>query len=495
MSLMIPPLVFLELHFKTLLPIHNLPFYHGPHWSALFRNLLKPYIPDESLSKAGIWIHPIETGIISYEKDEPIHLGLTFPLSRSQEIAEILGGFNTTSHATEGHFQPGRTIYLEKTICRLTGNIWEPDDKPSLSYEMLKDEIEMIQNLNGFTILFYSPLRLPRPSGYKTQGHHYCDEEFFLENKMDNSQALSHLISNIRLSEKIPSVCTTLKIAGGALKWLDVPYGKEVRKTIGGVVGKLKIIGSPCQDITEFLVMGQYTGTGKNPAFGFGFYIIPEIESVRKIKPLCRGKTILERAMSKQRLRDALNKLPNSSPGPDMLSVEDIKRAGDVFLERVCTEVMNGTYRQGGWKKYRLEKGDNSFREIYVPNVTDRLVHRASADALTLPVDKLLSDSSYAYRKGLNRKGAAQALKKALSEGYTCGIKADISSFFNSVNKEKLFMIMEGLFPFEPLIKRISEWLTPENDDFIGLPQGSPLSPLLSNLYLDIFDRCIVSWK
>lgn len=137
-----------------------------------------------------------------------------------------------------------------------------------------------------------------------------------------------------------------------------------------------------------------------------------------------------------------------------------------------------------------MPKKDEGFRAIHVFNTTDRLLHKAAADYLAPVVDGFLSHSSYAYRKGLNRKGAANALKKALSEGFTQGIKADVSAFFDSVNIERLCLLLEGLFPLEPLIQRLVQWLQGFGQAGIkGLPQGSPFSPLLSNLYLDQFDK------
>ncbi len=54
----IPELILLELRFKVLVPINNLPHYHGAQWSALFRNIIKPYF-EPDMSDAGIWIHPL----------------------------------------------------------------------------------------------------------------------------------------------------------------------------------------------------------------------------------------------------------------------------------------------------------------------------------------------------------------------------------------------------------------------------------------------------
>jgi len=237
--------------------------------------------------------------------------------------------------------------------------------------------------------------------------------------------------------------------------WLDISYGQDVMKTIGGVVGRIRVSGKPSLGVAERLVLGQYTGAGKNPVFGLGFYHIRELDGAKKIRPLVRGKTLLERGMSFVALKSSLDRLPNSSPGPDMLTLEDIKKGGKDLLESISRNVIEGKYVYGGLKKYRYRKDDGNYREICVSNTADRLVQRAIADHLLPVVDRLLSTSSYAYRRGLNRKGAASALRQALQEGYAFGLKADISAFFDSVNIEILGEILEGLLPFEPLVERI----------------------------------------
>jgi len=94
------------------------------------------------------------------------------------------------------------------------------------------------------------------------------------------------------------------------------------------------------------------------------------------------------------------------------------------------------------------------------------------------------------FRRGLSRKGATGALQSALQQGYNSGIKADISSFFDSIRIDRLDGIIKGLLPFEPLADRCMDWLIElQSMGINGLLQGSPLSPVLSNPYLDYFDR------
>jgi len=508
MSFFVPPICLLTFTFRVTSPINNLPQFHGPHISALMRNLFR-FLPGErlSMSAALITIQPIESGVINFEEGDSFNLGVAFPINQAKAIKKLAEGFNGLSVPLHGRFVPGKTILLEKVTCRLTGKIWKPDDTEALSLEHIQREIRLLTELEEFSLLFYTPLRLTKPQGKKASGRKYCDEEYFL-GSTDEHSPLAHLINSInkRISKYFGNECSADKyaitdidcdfpqpeITDGALMWLDCPYGFEPAKTIGGVTGRVRFKGRCSEGVAQALVTGQYTGIGKNTAFGFGFYTIPELDGAKDIVPPTRCKTILERSMDIEYLKEALSKLPPSSPGADGIAVSDAKKAGSTYLETLRNAVLSERHVQGELKRFRLPKQDGRFRDIYVQCVSDRLIHKAIADFLLPVVDGLLHRSSYAYRRGLNRKGAAEALKKAFSEGYSSGIKADIASFFDSVNLDKLFLLLEGIFPFDPVTSKIKKLIDHFTTRGIrGLPQGSPLSPVLSNLYLDRFDRDI----
>ncbi|KJR40057.1 CRISPR-associated protein Cas1 [Candidatus Magnetoovum chiemensis] len=505
-------LTLLELKLKCLEPINKLPHFHGPHWSALFRHALKPYLT-HSLSDARIWIHPLETGVSSYEKDESIHLCLTFPRRVNDAVSNMLRDFNKIT-VPGGHFQPAVTISLEEIYCRIQRKPLNPN-KPLtpnqcayLNNNAIENEINALSEKETLTIWFYTPLRLPRPQGLKQQGHHYCDASFFAAKQFDPNLPVRHILNSVRGSDTLPLTeesaanntsdanymrnnlsCDNLTITDSALHWIDTSYGEHRKKTIGGIVGKIIIKGKPSIETSKILALGQYTGVGKNPAFGYGFYTIPELNNVRSIMPLSKGKSLLHRTFTTANLDSSLKTLPNSSPGPDTITTDDLKKAGDQFLDKLKNNIVNGNYKQGKTKQYRIPKNDDTFRYIYVLNTTDRLVHKTIADYISPIVDNIISNSAYAYRRGLNTKGAANALNNALKEGYTSGIKADISEFFDSINISALSMMIDSLFPFEPLADFINGILENNTRDGIkGILQGSPLSPLLSNLYLTRFD-------
>ncbi|MCL4219595.1 MAG: CRISPR-associated endonuclease Cas1, partial [Candidatus Hydrogenedentes bacterium] len=107
-----------------------------------------------------------------------------------------------------------------------------------------------------------------------------------------------------------------------------------------------------------------------------------------------------------------------------------------------------------------------------------------------------LSASSFAFRRGLNREGAVEALHRARREGFCHGIKADIASFYDNVRWDDLERRLRLLYGEDPVSRWLTRWASASAlssaghaiERTQGLPQGMALSPLLANLLLDIFD-------
>jgi len=481
------PFHLLALRFVVLRPIHRLPHFHGPHWSALFRNVCNPLAAENGGGSPTVWVQPIETGLLSYDIDDTIALGLVVKTDSAAALEFALSRFNDTL-VGRGHFQPSVTIRLESVISRDTGLPWSAGDPP-LSMARLESEIDHLSRLENFSIETISPLRIPRPVGTKKEEHRYCDADFFLSG--DHDTACQRLLEKVRDEANWSPAQTLLTVTSGALTWLDVSYGDPKGKTVGGVVGTLGISGRPDREQARRLVLGQYLGVGKNAAFGLGFYHIPELDTVRMIAPLTRSTTLFDRATDVGTLNDALDRLSDSSPGPDGMRLVDGKSSGLPFLEMLRVSALTGPPTNGiSMKQYQIPKSSGGKRSIYVQNLGDRVLHRAFTEAMMPPIDSILSSSAYAYRRGLSHKNAASALNRLLADGFSCGVKADISAFFDSVNTVDLCQLLCGLFPAEPLIRHINAWLKAARSQGIsGLPQGWSLSPVLSNLYLDRFDR------
>lgn len=485
-------LVLLELRLRAKKPIRRLPHFHGPQWSAMLRGWLRGRLPDDaSLAAAEIWPQTVEMGVNTYEEGEPLHLGLTFPVELAAIMGRALADFNTCGSG-EGHFQPGQTLALETVRCRVGGEAWDPEQPRCLDEATLQGESEHLTRLDAFTLTFDAPLRCTRPAGGKARSHRYVDEDYlFGGSDQATGTPLAAILQRLRLDPGTSNPGPDgLRIDGGGAVWLDVAYGNPKGKTLGGLVGQVRVVGRPTPEQARLLVAGQYAGCGKNGTFGFGFYHIDETAPVRRVALLERGRSLLARAAEPEALARALARLPNSSPGPDGLAVADLRAAGEPFLNSLASDLQAGRFQPGPLKRYRLPKASGGSREVVVQNAAERLVHRSLADRFGPSLDNLLSQSSYAYRRGLSRKAAAKRLQELLAQGFDCGIKADIEAFFDSVRHDILLPVLAGLYPAEPAVHLVAQWLAHACDaGAVGLPQGGSLSPILSNLYLDRFDR------
>ncbi|HQB62056.1 MAG TPA: CRISPR-associated endonuclease Cas1, partial [Spirochaetota bacterium] len=212
------------------------------------------------------------------------------------------------------------------------------------------------------------------------------------------------------------------------------------------------------------------------------------------IKPLIRHKTLFLSTFTTHSLTNALNRLEdNSASGKDGITVKKFKQKGAKWIEKISKEI-SPDYETKEIKRAYIPKKDNEkeYREIILYNLGDRVIHKAIALQINDTIERILSTISFAYRRGLDSKKALRSLQKEMEEGYNIAVKADIDDFFGSINCKTLVFLLEGLFPFEPLVRLINKILSDSHKLGInGISQGSPLSPILSNIYLDRFDRVV----
>ncbi|MBF0121102.1 MAG: CRISPR-associated endonuclease Cas1 [Desulfobacterales bacterium] len=442
----------------------------------------------EAYHQLGVIITPADTGVLEYNKDDAIEIGIAFPISEEKRIREVLASLHNTPDI-HGQFAPGNTISLSGCICRICGANWHDKHFCGLTELHLKKQLEKFLDLDTFQLCFISPLRIKRPEGKKEKGHKYCEEDYF----RNHSKAVCRLFE---------SICTHPNDAGEIFQgllisfvhgmWYDMSYGRTSEETtIGGFLGVIGISGSFPKDLAAQLIISQWTGLGTKKSFGFGQYVIPEIQNLQPLIPLVQNKNLLKASLDPYQLELLLEKMEISTTcGPDGVTVSEFKKMGRQAIHKLTESVYNGSYKSGETRSYKIPKTKGEQREIKIANVSDLLLQKSAAKQLSPVIDRLLSKSSFAYRENYSRHRAFQAYQSAYKSGYHYGIKADIASFFDSVDRFRLLCLLSCLFPNEPLIPYIYKWIQlPETK--IGLPQGNPLSPVLSNLYMDQFDRWI----
>lgn len=221
-------------------------------------------------------------------------------------------------------------------------------------------------------------------------------------------------------------------------------------------------------------------------------------------------KTLLHKISSKKKLLEAwgkLNKANKSSHGIDNVSIEAFSENLEDRISSISKKLRASTYKFSQNRAVLIPKSNGKFRPLQVPTISDRLVLKSIAIELEAQFFKTINKSaglSFAYQKELGVKNAIEKIKEHYDSGNTVVLEADLFNFFGEVNKERL--LSTQIFPNLPdeslndiIVSALNQEIggldkikQHEKEYFKGLntgiPQGNPLSPLLSNIYLSPFD-------
>ena len=174
--------------------------------------------------------------------------------------------------------------------------------------------------------------------------------------------------------------------------------------------------------------------------------------------------------------------------GGDGVTIGMFRRTAGQSLHRIAQSLRDRTWAPGPSRRVMIPKRSGGLRPLDIPCVSDRVVQTAVARLLEPVFEPEFNDSSFAYRKG---RSVAQAVARVASHrraGFTWAVDADIERYFENVPHGPLVDRIEALCPDDRLSALIAFWLDRHAPEGRGLPQGSPLSPLLANLYLDVID-------
>jgi RNA-directed DNA polymerase len=207
---------------------------------------------------------------------------------------------------------------------------------------------------------------------------------------------------------------------------------------------------------------------------------------------------LMERVCELGNLRSAYRQVVSNrgSAGIDRMTVEELGPWTSKNIQTLRASLLNGSYQPQEIRGVAIPKPSGGTRTLGIPTVVDRLVQQAILQVLQPLCDPGFSDHSYGFRPG---RSAHQALKKAkahVDAGYVKVVDMDLEKFFDRVNHDILMSRLAKRFQDKRLLLIIRRFLTAgmmQNGVFSsrveGVPQGSPLSPLLSNILLDELDK------
>lgn len=192
-------------------------------------------------------------------------------------------------------------------------------------------------------------------------------------------------------------------------------------------------------------------------------------------------------------LREAyrLAKRNNGAPGIDGMTFEAIEQAGvEDFLNKLHEEMVNETYLPLRSRKKEIPKdGSNKTRTLSIPTIRDRVVQGALKLILEPILEADFQEGSYGYRPKRQAHEATERVAKAIVRQHTTVIDIDLKDFFGSVKHHILLEKVAERVNDEKFMRLIK--LILKSTGKKGLPQGGPLSPLISNLYLNEVDKML----
>ena len=190
-------------------------------------------------------------------------------------------------------------------------------------------------------------------------------------------------------------------------------------------------------------------------------------------------------------------KANQGSSGVDGITIEDIEASGvNRYLTGIQTELKSGTYRPLPVRRVMIPKPDGSQRPLGIPCVKDRIVQMATKIAIEPVFEADFKDFSYGFRPKRSAKQALEVVRKACNNKGYYVVDADIEKFFDNVNQDKLMALIELRISDRRIQKLIRQWLKSGilygdilEISELGTSQGSVISPLLANIYLNTLDR------
>jgi RNA-directed DNA polymerase len=236
-------------------------------------------------------------------------------------------------------------------------------------------------------------------------------------------------------------------------------------------------------------------GSGRNPrGTGTG-----ASNATARQETVCRDEYgLMEAVVERGNMTAAYRKVKanKGASGVDGMEVEELLPHLREHWPRIKKELLDGKYKPNPVRSVEIPKPDGGMRKLGIPTVVDRLIGQAMHQVLEPVFDPGFSESSYGFRRG---RSAHQAVEKAwgyAAEGYRWVVDIDLEKFFDRVNHDILMARIARRIKDKRVLRLIRRCLTAgvltdglETVRTEGTPQGSPLSPLLSNILLDELDK------
>lgn len=207
---------------------------------------------------------------------------------------------------------------------------------------------------------------------------------------------------------------------------------------------------------------------------------------------------LLEEIVSYENMKTAFDRVRanKGAPGIDGMEVEELEQWCRENPNVVTSQILREKYKVSSVRRVEIPKPDGGVRKLGIPTVKDRLVQQSINQVFQKIFDPTFSNSSFGYRAGISAHDAIRSVEELVKDGYLYVVAMDLSKYFDRINHEIMLNLLRRKIKDERVIRLVKWFLKSgvmENgvvvETYEGSPQGGPLSPILANIYLDVFDK------
>ena len=215
-----------------------------------------------------------------------------------------------------------------------------------------------------------------------------------------------------------------------------------------------------------------------------------------------QNKIMIAKILTARNLTMARNKVTanKGSFGIDGMEVSNLKAFIQTHRSEICTSIINHSYKIRAIRGVEIPKGNGKTRLLGIPTVVERWLQQAVSQQLSNRFELTFEDESYGFRPKKNAQQAVLKSQAYINDGNQDIVDIDLKGFFDEVPHYKLLQLIYNKVKCRTTLWLIRKWL--QAPILIkgrlykrrkGMPQGSPLSPLLSNILLDQLDKYLKS--
>lgn len=204
--------------------------------------------------------------------------------------------------------------------------------------------------------------------------------------------------------------------------------------------------------------------------------------------------SLIDRVLERNNLLRALKQVRRNkgAPGIDGMSVDDLPDHLKQYWPQIRQQLIDGNYKPKPVRRVEIPKPDGRKRKLGIPTVLDRFIQQAIAQVLQEEWDSDFHDQSYGFRPNRNAHQAMRYAQNTVRHGYSWAVDCDLEAFFDGVNHDLLMEQLKAKHQDRQLLRLINRYLKAgiqingvTQTSTEGVPQGGPLSPVLSNIVLN----------